>query len=160
PGGRASLQTAGALQVFVTLAAQGSYPAWALIRHPEELVYLTNQKNCDVMLGGISLAQTVLRGIGEGAADEHREVRWARTLQVLRRGKLREARGVCWCEVEGESSVRQTTAEIADLAQACLMVAVEEGARVLGDASLADDFCVLGMGKLGGRELNYSSDVD
>lgn len=160
PGGRASLQTAGALQVFVTLAAQGSYPAWALIRHPEELVYLTNQKNCDVMLGGISLAQTFLRAIEQGAADEHPEVRWARTLQVLRRGKLRESLGVFLCEVEGESSVRQTTADIADLAQACLMVAVEEGARVLGDASLADDFCVLGMGKLGGRELNYSSDVD
>src|SRR6266567_4289288 len=47
----------------------------------------------------------------------------------------------------------EVMAELTVIAEACLSVAV---AAVAGGAGLA----VIGMGKLGGRELNYSSDVD
>ncbi len=160
PGGKESLKTRGALPVFAALAAQGSYPARTLIRHPEDLVYLATRTDCDLVLGVETLLQAFLAALDQDDDFDEMLSREDRVMQVLRRYKARESLGVFYCEVIGESSVRQTTAEIADLAQACLMMAVAEGARALGDASLADDFCVLGMGKLGGRELNYSSDID
>lgn len=160
PGGKESLKSRGALPVFAALAAQGSYPARTLIRHPEDLVYLVASRDCDVTLGVETLVYAFFEAIDQNDGFDDESSREDRVLQVLRRYKTRESLGVFYCEVIGESSVRQTTAEIADLAQACLVVAVEEGARALGDVSLAEDFCVLGMGKLGGRELNYSSDID
>ncbi len=57
----------------------------------------------------------------------------------------------------------EVAAEVADLASSCLQLAVEEAMQ--GEPALDEDgkpipFTVIGMGKLGGRELNYSSDVD
>ncbi|HEX6420573.1 MAG TPA: bifunctional [glutamine synthetase] adenylyltransferase/[glutamine synthetase]-adenylyl-L-tyrosine phosphorylase [Acidimicrobiales bacterium] len=52
----------------------------------------------------------------------------------------------------GRAPLEETTAALADLAAAVLDAAV----RLAGAEGLA----VVGMGKLGGRELNYASDVD
>jgi glutamate-ammonia-ligase adenylyltransferase len=52
----------------------------------------------------------------------------------------------------GRATLEQTTGSLADLAAAVLGAAV----RLAGTGDLA----VVGMGKLGGRELNYASDVD
>src|SRR5690606_7739903 len=52
----------------------------------------------------------------------------------------------------GRASLEETTAALADLAAAVLDAAV----RLAG----AEGMAVIGMGKLGGRELNYASDVD
>ncbi|MBA2664210.1 MAG: hypothetical protein H0U74_18100, partial [Bradymonadaceae bacterium] len=156
--GRSSLSVAGVLPVFVTLASQGSYPARALLRHPDDLIYLATNARHDLSWGVEAMVTILLKDIEQ--SSEPGEPRKDVVARALRRFKRRESLRIYLREVEGLASVRQTTAEIADLAQACLEVAVVEGAADLGDASLANDFCVLGMGKLGGRELNYSSDVD
>jgi [glutamine synthetase] adenylyltransferase / [glutamine synthetase]-adenylyl-L-tyrosine phosphorylase len=52
----------------------------------------------------------------------------------------------------GYADLERTTADIADVATAALASSV----RLAG----AEDLAVVGMGKLGGRELNYASDVD
>jgi glutamate-ammonia-ligase adenylyltransferase len=52
----------------------------------------------------------------------------------------------------GRATVEETTTALADLAAAVLRAAV----RLAG----AEGMAVVGMGKLGGRELNYASDVD
>jgi glutamate-ammonia-ligase adenylyltransferase len=51
------------------------------------------------------------------------------------------------------ADLREVGGELSDLAQACLDVAVEL-------ATPGVELAVIGMGKLGGHELNYSSDVD
>lgn len=59
-----------------------------------------------------------------------------------------------WC------SVRESSARVSDVAQVCLHVALEVACHKAGDSNLARHMCILGMGKLGGGALNYSSDVD
>ena len=55
------------------------------------------------------------------------------------------------------ASLEQTTAALADLAAAVL----ESAVRLAGGGEGGEDgLAVVGMGKLGGRELNYASDVD
>ncbi|HEY7874543.1 MAG TPA: bifunctional [glutamine synthetase] adenylyltransferase/[glutamine synthetase]-adenylyl-L-tyrosine phosphorylase [Actinomycetota bacterium] len=71
-------------------------------------------------------------------------------LDGLRRFKRREMLGVALADIGGEADSNAVGEGLADLADACL------DAVVGADGS----FAVIGMGKLGGRELSYSSDID
>jgi [glutamine synthetase] adenylyltransferase / [glutamine synthetase]-adenylyl-L-tyrosine phosphorylase len=74
-----------------------------------------------------------------------------RRLDGLRRFKRREMLRVALSDLAGDSDLAEVSRGLADLADACLETA-------LTDAGIP--FAVIGMGKLGGRELNYSSDID
>lgn len=69
----------------------------------------------------------------------------------LRRFKRREMLRVAIADVGGTATVDEVGGGLADLADACLAAALDD---------LDVPLTVIGMGKLGGRELNYSSDVD
>ncbi len=65
------------------------------------------------------------------------------------------------------ADVREVMAELSDLAAACIQAAVDFHLRRLSvrygappDTGDQGGFAVIGMGKLSGRELNFSSDVD
>ncbi|MGH3325615.1 MAG: bifunctional [glutamine synthetase] adenylyltransferase/[glutamine synthetase]-adenylyl-L-tyrosine phosphorylase, partial [Streptomyces sp.] len=65
------------------------------------------------------------------------------------------ARDMC-----GTSDLAETAAELADLATATLRAALALARRAAPDDARACRLAVIGMGKCGGRELNYVSDVD
>ncbi|MFN2594796.1 MAG: bifunctional glutamine-synthetase adenylyltransferase/deadenyltransferase [Actinomycetota bacterium] len=71
-------------------------------------------------------------------------------LDGLRRFKRKELLRTALADIAGTAQIDQVGASLADLADACVQAALQP------DASLA----VIGMGKLGGRELNYASDID
>jgi [glutamine synthetase] adenylyltransferase / [glutamine synthetase]-adenylyl-L-tyrosine phosphorylase len=61
----------------------------------------------------------------------------------------------------GRLGVTETTRALSRLADQCLRGALAAAADQAGaSAAVADDFCVLAMGKLGAGELNLSSDID
>ncbi len=74
-----------------------------------------------------------------------------RRLDGLRRFKRREMLRVAVADLAGEAAVGAVGSSLSDVADACLQAA-------LGETSIP--FAVIAMGKLGGRELNYSSDID
>jgi glutamate-ammonia-ligase adenylyltransferase len=71
----------------------------------------------------------------------------------LRRRKRRALVRIAARDLLGLADMRVTGRELAAIAQACLGVALD-----LADPQ--SPMAIIGMGKLGGRELNYSSDVD
>ncbi|HEV2754165.1 MAG TPA: bifunctional [glutamine synthetase] adenylyltransferase/[glutamine synthetase]-adenylyl-L-tyrosine phosphorylase [Actinomycetota bacterium] len=75
------------------------------------------------------------------------EARW----DGLRRFKRREMLRVAVGDVTRGMPVDEVGAKLSDLADACLEAALDD---------LKVPLTVIGMGKLGGRELSYSSDVD
>ncbi|MGE0607157.1 MAG: hypothetical protein AB7O62_08705 [Pirellulales bacterium] len=87
---------------------------------------------------------------------------------ALRRIKRRETLRICYGDMIRDQSLSVVTAQISHLADALLHAAVGATRRWLeakrGVPRLADGnrarFTVLAMGKLGGVELNYSSDID
>jgi glutamate-ammonia-ligase adenylyltransferase len=89
-------------------------------------------------------------------------------LRALRRFKRRETLRICYGDVVREQSLRTVTLQISFLADAILEAALDVAWRKLSQkrgTPLGPDgrparFVVLGMGKLGGLELNYSSDID
>jgi glutamate-ammonia-ligase adenylyltransferase len=89
----------------------------------------------------------------------------------LRRARRRAALLIALADIAGRWEVEQVTAALADFAELALRLAVDHLLRragAAGDLVLASPerpsegsgLVILGMGKLGARELNYSSDVD
>jgi glutamate-ammonia-ligase adenylyltransferase len=97
------------------------------------------------------------------------DIDFAALLPLLRRFKYREMLRIATRDLGGLAPLEEVTAELSALAAATLQLACETSRRLLvaehGLPLLAEngseaELAVLGMGKFGGRELNFSSDID
>ena len=97
-----------------------------------------------------------------GIADE------AALMRELRRFRNREMARIAVRDIAGYATLDTTLGDLSDLADAAIDVAMSfvastlqarHGRPIAADGSRALPL-VLGMGKLGGRELNFSSDID
>ena len=81
---------------------------------------------------------------------------------VIRQFRRRETLRIGVRDLTGLATVDETTLELSNLADVCLQAVHEVAAATLGlKYKVAPPrFAIIGMGKLGGQELNYSSDVD
>ncbi len=89
-------------------------------------------------------------------------------LAILRRFKRRETLRIAYGDVVGGLPVDQITRQISYVADSVVAGALEFAQRTVcekyhqpsGQEFVPPSFVVLAMGKLGGLELNYSSDID
>ncbi|WP_406831175.1 bifunctional [glutamine synthetase] adenylyltransferase/[glutamine synthetase]-adenylyl-L-tyrosine phosphorylase [Pedococcus sp. KACC 23699] len=82
---------------------------------------------------------------------------------ALRIGYRRQLLGIAALDLttaDAPAALPEAAAALADLAEAALEAALEIARQHVGDDADLCDFAVIGMGKTGGRELNYVSDVD
>ena len=87
---------------------------------------------------------------------------------ALRRYRRREMVRIAWRDLAGWGALQETLSELTALAEFCLREALDflyaRACEKYGIPTLADgrpqQIVVLGMGKLGAFELNYSSDID
>jgi len=92
----------------------------------------------------------------------------AGAMTTLRKFRLREALRLIWRDVNRIDSVEQTLAGSSVLAETCLDLALAHAQRSLiarhgeprDGAGKVQRLVVLAFGKLGGGELNFSSDID
>ena len=111
---------------------------------PEELATIADPRGPGPMKDRDRLVRESVASLGW--RDE------AHRLDGLRRFKRKEMLRVALADLSGEADVEAVGITLSDLADACLVAALEQEGDV--------PFAVIGMGKLGGRELNYSSDID
>ena len=86
----------------------------------------------------------------------------------LRRVRNVEMARLAWRDLAGASTIERSLADLSMLAEALIRAALEHAAarleprfgRPLDETGAPAPLLVLAMGKLGGRELNFSSDVD
>ncbi|MGC4985612.1 MULTISPECIES: bifunctional [glutamine synthetase] adenylyltransferase/[glutamine synthetase]-adenylyl-L-tyrosine phosphorylase [unclassified Streptomyces] len=129
------------LGVLGASAALGDH----LARHPHDWQALVTYEARDLHPG----VQEFERGLADAADPLSLRVSYRRCLLSI------AARDVC-----GTIDLAQTAAELADLATATLRAALAiAGAAAPDDAALCR-LAVIAMGKCGGHELNYVSDVD
>ena len=92
-------------------------------------------------------------------------------MRTLRSNKHAEVLRIAARDLNGLAPLEEVTAELSALAAASLQVAYETASRILaaehGSPVMTSaggereaEFAILGMGKFGGRELNFSSDID
>ncbi|MEU9419682.1 bifunctional [glutamine synthetase] adenylyltransferase/[glutamine synthetase]-adenylyl-L-tyrosine phosphorylase [Streptomyces sp. NPDC051577] len=116
-----------------------------LARHPQDWQALVTYEAADLHPG--------LAEFERGLADAHDPVQ----LRVSYRRCLLSiaARDVC-----GTTDVQQVAAELADLATATLRAALRIATAAAPEDAARCRLAVIAMGKCGGNELNYVSDVD
>jgi len=90
-------------------------------------------------------------------------------MRELRRFKYDEFLRISARDLSGRAELPAVAAELSDLAETCIEAALQAESRLLArqfgqpraeNSQVLPGFCVLGMGKLAGRELNFSSDID
>jgi len=148
-----------ALPILVQMLSTSQHLSQLLIRDPEvfDLLRLTEGQP-------VARQSLVDEVVAEIDSVEHDEL----ILRALRRFKRRETLRIAYGDIVREQSLRVVTQQISYLAEALLEGAVRAAGRKIGaqrGTPLRPDgqpcrFSVLAMGKLGGVELNYSSDID
>jgi glutamate-ammonia-ligase adenylyltransferase len=116
-----------------------------LARHPRDWQALVTYEAADLHLG----VEEFERGLAEAADPVSLRVAYRRCLLAI------AARDVC-----GTIDVAETAAELADLATAALRAALAIARAAAPEDAAACRLAVIAMGKCGGHELNYVSDVD
>jgi glutamate-ammonia-ligase adenylyltransferase len=126
-----------------------------LARHPELLTAMADQHRLAATRRPAELA-------AEATAIVTRHEDPAAAWDGLRRFKRRELVRVAVRDLDGRVPVEQVGAELTALAQACLEAGLLVAAQQAGDGDGPSPvrLAVLGMGKLGGTELSYTSDID
>ena len=90
-------------------------------------------------------------------------------LLILREWRRRAMLRIAWRDIAGSATVYDTLLAVSDLADATIRAAASAAQLHLlpvfgkphsSTEASSPPFIVLGMGKLGGRELNFSSDID
>jgi len=125
-------------------------------RHPEELASLLEPIGPPP--GQRELLAELLGDIGERAGDPGRV--------AMRIGYRRQlARLAAWdlAQPDGQGAVERVAAALSDMAGAALdaaLVIARRDAPFPAEEIAATRLAIIGMGKSGGRELNYLSDVD
>jgi [glutamine synthetase] adenylyltransferase / [glutamine synthetase]-adenylyl-L-tyrosine phosphorylase len=125
-----------------------------LASEPDILTWLANPEVCQASRRhGRMLAD--LRALPPGDLSEN-------NFHPLRRWKGREMTRIALREVAEVAAIEETTAELSQLAEICLTQIFQHWNRDLRSRLGSPDsvFTILGLGKLGGRELNHSSDID
>lgn len=116
-----------------------------LARHPRDWHALVTYEASDLHPG----VEEFERVVGDAADPDALRVAYRRCMLGI------AARDVC-----GTSDLVQTAAELADLATATVRAALAIAAGELSGDAASCRLAVIGMGKCGGHELNYISDVD
>ncbi|MGO4634803.1 bifunctional [glutamine synthetase] adenylyltransferase/[glutamine synthetase]-adenylyl-L-tyrosine phosphorylase [Streptomyces sp. 2RAF24] len=116
-----------------------------LARHPQDWQALVTYEAADLNPGVADFE----RGLAEASDPVSLRVAYRRCLLAI------AARDVC-----GTTLVAQTAAELADLATATLRAALALAAVAAPEDAAQCRLAVIAMGKCGGHELNYVSDVD
>ena len=156
------------------IVAASEFVAQALIQDPAALPPGAVTRG-GLHPGGVNPGGVNPGGDGySGGLNTHYEAQVAgaqsaeQALFFLRQWRRREMVRIAWRDIAATADVAETLQAVSELADATIRAAVASAQRhllpVFGEPRRSNPaqppFIVLGMGKLGGRELNFSSDID
>jgi len=143
------------------VVACSPYVADVLDRYPDMLPELAGSGR----LARSLTERELIDDFSAAAASVDSDLSFERSLRLLRH---RELARIVWRDTTHVAPCEETLADLSAVADAAISAAVDRARAELkekfGSPRTRDGqesgFAVLGMGKLGGRELNFSSDVD
>lgn len=134
----------------------------SLIRDPSILSELTSSGDLEKIYSKQTFKVRLEKAISPKEEDP------VRVKEILLKTKLYESVRIAWRDLSGAATLEETLSDLSNLAQAILEKAIKSicdetseryGIPVDSDGNF-QNLVVLGMGKLGAEELNFSSDVD
>jgi len=136
------------------LVSVSSICAARLVRNPELLPWLCRPEICSAPRGHREMLADLHATKGDSISAEN--------FRALRLWKGKEMLRIALREVAEAAPLEETTLELSLLAEISLREIYQHWKTELSSrrGAPATDFAILGLGKLGGRELNHSSDID
>ncbi len=150
----------GAALLLARVGGSSQFLADVLRRRPSNLAWLLEPRTMRVWFAD-DFAEDLAQSLRPFTTREAR-------MNALRRFKYRQLLRIGARDLLGDADLSVTTEELARLADACLAQALRDaeaaeqarhGAPLDADGT-ETGLAIIGMGKLGGEELNYSSDID
>ena len=143
-------------RVLVALLGQSQYLADILVRDPQLFLWLTASD-------ALTRTRTTEEVLEECRSAVALFQRIEKKIDAVKRVHRREFLRIGAREILREADVRTTTAELSHLADAVVQSILEIGFADLSQrtgAAFPSTLAAVGLGKLGGGELNFSSDID
>ncbi|MBI3767530.1 MAG: bifunctional [glutamate--ammonia ligase]-adenylyl-L-tyrosine phosphorylase/[glutamate--ammonia-ligase] adenylyltransferase [Deltaproteobacteria bacterium] len=145
------------LRTLVRLFGSSEFLSQVLIRHPETLDNLVRANLVRIEIAKVDMAAELASMLAAAESYEDR-------LDVLRRFRNEHFLRIGTNDLMGLLPFHALSSQLSDLADVCLeatwRVAERETLERYGLATSPGTFTVVGMGKLGSRELTYHSDLD
>lgn len=138
------------------------FVATSCVRDPKLLLSLIQSGELFETID-IEKLNTQLGQLGTTSSDE------TELIAALRQFRRRHMVRIAWRDLTAWADTRETLADLSNLADACIVFAHDSAYKDLtlrhgvphgAESDTPQSLVILGMGKLGGRELNYSSDID
>lgn len=135
------------------------FVAEQLCRHPNWIMSLFEGQLVSLDRADFS---SELNSLLAGASDEEQ------VKAILRRYRNRQMVRLAWRDFQGYASLNEALLDLSALAEALIIAARDwlyqqmctQHGTPCDSEGVAQPLMILGMGKLGGRELNFSSDID
>ncbi len=139
---------------LIHLLAVSSICAARLTHDPDSLLWLCQPQICGAPRGYAEMLGYLQRSAGNSITDQG--------FSALRFWKGREMTRIAVRELANVASLEETTGELSQVAEICIRNVFEHWNTELRQqyGSPKAEFAILALGKLGGGELNHSSDVD
>lgn len=151
------------LKLLVSLFGMSEFLSKILIGHPELLDSLVSRGESSAMKSGEEMARDLAVLLEQSDYFEDQ-------LDVLRRYRNEEFLRIGLNDIHGRLGQSEITSQLSILGETCLQAAFRIAALELkrfgrptyreGEAVKEAGLAVIGMGKLGGGDLNYHSDLD
>jgi len=144
------------LEILLSIFSVSQFLSDTLIAHPSFFDWVTRPEN----VHRIRAEEEMEKDLSLQAHSSTSRDQWLQNMRLFRKREILRigTRDICL-----HKPIEEIVDELANLAEAIICVCLERiWADMIEDGLLPYErsFCVLAFGKLGGRELNYSSDVD
>ncbi|HEX7434529.1 MAG TPA: hypothetical protein VF326_12815 [Anaerolineaceae bacterium] len=148
---RSLIENPRSMEMLVKLFSGSQFLAEILLRNPEYFERLSRHKN-------LAKQKSMERLLEEARAFIPAQAPLADKMEGARQFQRWEQLRIGTCDIFGFFDLVAVTAQLSNLAESLVRLVLD---LLSADMHLApDQFAIIGMGKLGGRELNYSSDID
>ncbi len=138
-----------AVEILVMVFSGSQYLTEVLLRRPEQIHLLLDMRRRSLQKPAAQFAREAVAATG---AANDRTTR----LDALRRWQRSELLRIGAGDLLGSLDLPSLTSQLSNLAEGIVQGAL----TILTGSDQPEGFAVVAMGKLGGRELNYSSDID
>ncbi|HSD63448.1 MAG TPA: hypothetical protein VLB50_06600, partial [Ignavibacteriaceae bacterium] len=145
------------IELLIAITSNSNYLTDILVRNPEYFYLIANPSRLEVTLNEENYTQLV-----SSSTEMFRS--FDAKLNGLRRFKRKEILRIGAKDIFLKKNVEEITAELSSLAKAIASHLFSLCYRKISEKYLLElkenKYCVVSLGKLGGKELNYSSDID
>ncbi len=145
---------------LIDVIAKSEFVAQLCLRQPQYLLTLLEQKRLYRCY-----KTDDIKSVLQQAVDSNDTIESVQQLQQqLRQQRQIEMLRIAWRDLQGLADLNETMRDLSLLAEACVNVVIkflwQSLVQRYGEPQYNASLLVLGMGKLGAYELNFSSDID